>query len=43
MKKQINPWDIITTLLLCVTGVFMIFPFFMMLVTSFKDSKEIME
>ena len=42
MKKQINPWDIITTLLLCMTGVFMIFPFFMMLVTSFKDSREIM-
>ncbi|PKL13511.1 MAG: carbohydrate ABC transporter permease [Spirochaetae bacterium HGW-Spirochaetae-8] len=42
MKKQVNPWDIITTLLLCMTGLFMIFPFFMMLVTSFKDSREIM-
>ena len=42
MKQKINPWDIITTLLLCMTGVFMVFPFFMMLVTSFKDSREIM-
>jgi multiple sugar transport system permease protein len=40
MRKS-KAWDIISTTFLCALGIFMLFPFFLMIVTSFKDSQEI--
>jgi len=40
MKKR-NLWDILSTAFLCSLGVFTLFPFFLMIITSFKDSHEI--
>ena len=40
--KNKNCWDYLSTVFLCLLGIFMIFPFVLMVVTSLKDSKEIM-
>ena len=40
MKKR-NLWDILSTAFLCILGIFTLFPFFLMIITSFKDSHEI--
>jgi multiple sugar transport system permease protein len=39
---QKNGWDILFTALLIILGTFMMFPFLLMVVTSLKDSREIM-
>ncbi len=39
--KKFNAWDIFATVFLCILGIIMLFPFFLMIVTSFKDSHEI--
>jgi len=39
--RKFNAWDILSTAFLFALGLFMVFPFFLMIVTSFKDSREI--